>query len=389
MLSSPSSTLSSPVEKEDSSYGKFQGNGHAPLMAMVEITNRCNMACPLCFSDANNPSDHVPFDECLARLRRLKEVSGPVPVQISGGEPTLHPKLHEIISEAHAMGFRNIELITNGIKISRDPSYLRALVNRGLTAVYLQFDGLTRDTYMQIRGQDMTEVRQAAVEAVRSAGICCTLAVAVTRGVNDHELGDIVRFSFENVDTIRAINFQSATKFTGRFEVAEAESGGYSLPALLDLLAEQTGMPADGFRSEFLGHPRCNAMTLAYQVEGEMKSLFSYIKRDTLMALIGDDARTKVLDLFMGKVKFCAKHLTNTHALAALREAAPIFGKDPRNVLKSKHLLVFAKSFMERNAMENERIDQCSYGISGEDGVYSFCAFNNLYRFANRTLSFR
>jgi len=368
----------------EKTYGKYRGQGHAPLMAMVEITNRCNMACPVCFSDANNPSDHVPFDECTGRLRRLKEVSGPVPVQISGGEPTLHPDLPNIIGSAADMGFRNIELITNGILISKDPAYLQALVDRGLTAVYLQFDGLTRESYLKIRGQDMTEVRQAAVEAVRSAQICCTLAVAVARGINDHELGDIVRFAFANIDTIRAINFQSATKFTGRFEVAEEAGGGYSLQALLHLLETQTGLPADSFRSEFLGHPGCNAMTLAYNIDGEMKSLFSYINRDTLLALIGDDARTKVLDLFMGKIKFCAKHLTNTHALKAIREAAPVFGNDPRNVLKRKHLLVFAKSFMERNAMKDDRIGQCCYGISGADGVYSFCAFNNLYRFAGR-----
>ena len=357
-------------------------------MAMVEITNRCNMSCPVCFSDANNPSDHVPFDECIARLERLAEVNGgnPVPVQISGGEPTLHPELPEIISRASAMGFRNIELITNGIKVSKDHAFLHDLVDRGLTAVYLQFDGLTKDTYMKIRGQDMTEVRQNAVAAVRSAGICCTLAVAVARGVNDHELGDIVSFAFDNVDTIRAINFQSATRFTGRFEVEEAEDSpesGYSLPALLDLLEAQTGLPADSFRSEVLGHPRCNAMTLAYRIGGEMKSLFAYIERETFLALVGDDPRTKVLDLFMGKVKFAAKHLTNANALRALRQAAPIFGGDPRNVLEAKHLLVFAKSFMERDSMEDERIDQCIYAISGTEGVYSFCAFNNLYRFGN------
>ena len=358
-------------------------------MAMVEITNRCNMACPVCFSDANNPSDHVPFEECIRRLERLAEVSGkhPAPVQISGGEPTLHPDLPEIISRANAMGFRNIELITNGIKISQNPAFLQDLTKRGLTAVYLQFDGLTKDTYMKIRGQDMTEVRQNAVEAVRSAGICCTLAVAVARGVNDHELGDIVTFAFDNIDTIRAINFQSATRFTGRFEVEEAEDSpesGFSLPALLDLLEAQTGLPADSFRSELLGHPRCNAMALAYRVDGKMKSLFSYIERETFLSLVGDDPRTKVLDLFMGKVKFAAKHLTNANALRALKQAAPVFGGNPRNVLEAKHLLVFAKSFMERDALDNERIDQCIYAISGTEGVYSFCAFNNLYRFGNK-----
>lgn len=90
------------------------------------------------------------------------------------------------------------------------------LKEQGLTVLYLQFDGLQRASYLKIRGQDMTAVRQQSVAAARAAGLCCNLAVAVTRGVNDDEIGAIVRFAVDNIDTMRAINFQSATRFTGR-----------------------------------------------------------------------------------------------------------------------------------------------------------------------------
>lgn len=361
-------------------YGQFQGNNHRPMMAMIEITNKCNMACPVCFSDANNPSDEVPFEEVVRRLQQLCDTAGPIPVQISGGEPTLHSALPEIIQSAVKMGFRNIELITNGIRISKQPEYLKRLVDLGLTAVYLQFDSLNPETLRTIRGQDMSEVREKAVASVREAGVCCTLAVAVTKGLNDHEVGDIIQYGIKNIDTIRAINFQSATKFTGRFDVPET-GGGYSLPNLLRLIEKQTNLPADGFRSEFLGHPSCNAMSLLYVVNGELKPLFNYISRETLLAFLGDDSRGKVLDLFMGKERFCQQHIKNPHVWKALLEAAPIFGANPMNVLKSKHILIFAKSFMEKSAMEDDRIHQCAYGISGADGVFSFCSFNNLYRF--------
>ena len=377
------------VDEKTGEYGRFRGFGESPMMAMVEITNRCNMSCPVCFSDANYPADEVAYDEVVARLGRLKEVCGrTVPVQISGGEPTLHRKLPEIVAQARRMGYANIELITNGIKISEDRAYLKTLVDLGLTAVYLQFDSLQREALIQIRGRDMRVVRERAVESIREAGVCCTLAVAVTRGVNDDEVGDIIRWAVEEIDTVRAINFQSATRFTGRFDLP-GETGGYSLPALLKLIEEKSGISADSFRSEHMGHPLCNAMSIVFIVDGRLEPLFRYIDRDRMMDFLGENPHATVLDLFGGKREFFLKHLCNPKAVKLIRQAAPIFGKNPMNVLSSRHILLFVKSFMERNALSDERIGQCCYGISGADGVYSFCAFNNRHRFPERTASRR
>jgi tetraether lipid synthase len=366
-------------------FGEFVAGQTRPMMAMIEVTNRCNMDCPVCFSDANNPAHDVPVPEVRRRLERLLHVTGdPIPIQISGGEPTVHQDLPEIVALAHRLGYRNIELITNGIRISQRPALLRELRDNGVTAVYLQFDGLRKSTYVAIRGQDMAEVRQRAVDAARHVGLCCTLAVAVTRGVNDDELGDVVRFGVDNIDTVRAINFQSATRFTGRFALSD-EHGGYSLPGILRLIETQTGLPAGTFRSEHMGHPLCNAMSFVFVVNGRLEPLFKYISRDDMLRFLGDDRREKVLALFAGKQSFVSCYLSNPGAWTLIAKAAPIFGYNPLNVLKTKHLLLFAKSFMERDALDPARIDRCCYGITDSDGVYSFCAFNNLYRFPGRT----
>ena len=211
-----------------------------------------------------------------------------------------------------------------------------------------------------------------------------TLAVAVARGVNDDEVGDVVRFAIDNVDTVRAVNFQSATRFTGRFDVpGAAPETGYALPGLLRLIEEQSGVPASSFRSEHMGHPLCNAMSFVFVVDGRLEPLFEYITRDDLLAFLGDDSRDTVLGLFAGKREFFARHLCNPDAWRLIAKAAPIFRK-PLDVLRTKHLLLFAKSFMERDALDPERVDRCCYGITGSEGVYSFCAFNNLYRFPDR-----
>jgi uncharacterized radical SAM superfamily Fe-S cluster-containing enzyme len=368
----------------DARFGEFTGGRSRPMMAMVEVTNRCNMDCPVCFSDANNPAHDVPLAEVRRRLERLLAVTGtPIPIQISGGEPTVHPELPAIVAYAKRLGYRNVELITNGIRVSQRPELLRELARAGLTAVYLQFDGLRERTYRTIRGRDMTEVRARSIEAARAAGLCVTLAVAVTRGVNDDELGDVVRFAIANVDTVRAINFQSATRFTGRFDVPEA-GDGYSLPGILDLIERQAGVPAASFRSEHMGHPLCNAMSLVFLVEDRLEPLFSYVTRDDLLRFLGDDARDTVLGLFAGKREFFRRYLCNPDAWRLIAKAAPIFGRNPLNVLRTPHLLLFAKSFMERADLDPERIARCCYGITDAEGVFSFCAFNNLHRFPER-----
>lgn len=352
------------------------------MMAMLEITNRCNMNCPLCFTDARHHGPDVGLDEIQKRLDDLLEVAGPIPLQISGGEPTLHPQLGEIVAQARRRGFGNIELVTNGVVISANPDYLGTLVDHGLTAVYLQFDGVRKETYEAIRGRDMGEIRIASIEAIRAAKICCTLAVAVTPGVNDQELGEIVEYAVGQIDTVRAVNFQSATRFAGRYDVQAGEQA-YSLAELIEMIETQCGFAKGGFVSDLFGHPRCNAMSLVYVVDGRLKPLFSYISPDTRRNFLGKEPRQILLDLFRGREYFCRKYLIKPHTWKFLAEAVDIFGTEHRlqSLLKARHILLFAKSFMDRPALDQERLHHCCYGIATDKGVYSFCAYNNLHRF--------
>jgi uncharacterized radical SAM superfamily Fe-S cluster-containing enzyme len=353
-------------------------------MAMVEVTNRCNMACPVCFSDADHHPSDVPLFKVEKFLQRLLEITvTPIPIQISGGEPTMHEHLPEIIALAKQMGYRNIELITNGVKIAQNPTLLFDLKEKGLTAVYLQFDGLSKETHLKIRGRDMTTVRHRAVEAIRNVNLCCTLAVVVTRGVNEGEIANIVRFGIDHIDVVRAINFQSATRFPGRFELND-EHRGFTIPELLDLIETQAGVSADSFLSEHLGNPGCNAMSPVFLVNGKLEPLFKYICREDILKLLEDGGREKILETFAGKKAFFFRYLNNPAAWRLIAKAAPIFGKNPYNVLRRKHILLFAKSFMEKDALNPERVNSCCYAITAEEGVFSFCAYNNLYRFGSR-----
>lgn len=374
---------------QENRSGQFTPGGRKPLMAMVEVTNRCKMACPVCFSDARPSATDAGLDKIRTYLEQLLAITEtPIPIQISGGEPTLRDDLPDIVALAKRMGYRNIELITNGIRIAEDPALLEMLKHQGLTAVYLQFDGLQRETTLKIRGRDMSRIRQQALAAVRTAGLCCTLAVTVTRGVNDSEIGAIVKFGIDNIDVVRAINFQAAARLTGRFEL-EDHYQGFSLQELVNLIAGHTGVEPETFLSDHLGHPECNAMSPVLIVNGQLEPLLKYIDREDLRHFLGKDRREKILATFSGKKDFFFRYLLDPAVWKLIAKAAPIFGSNPYNVLQSKHLLLFAKSFMERETLDPQRVHQCCYAITGEGGVFSFCAYNNLHRFADEKTATR
>ena len=169
--------------------------------------------------------------------------------------------------------------------------------------------------------------------------------------------------------------------FDGRFDIA-GSSAGLGTREILDLIESQSGVPADSFVSEAIGHPKCNAISMVFVVEGRLVPLFTYLRPGDIRTFLGSRPRQKILDGFEGKKAFFFRYLLDPKAWALLAKAAPIFGNSIYNVLGSRHIILFAKGFMNKDALDKERIDNCCYAITGKEGVVSFCAHNNMYRFA-------
>ncbi len=198
-------------------------------------------------------------------------------------------------------------------------------------------------------------------------------------GVGREHHGDILRAAARLVEDGKLMPILDPRRFT-----LDSARDGYTLPEILQRIEQQSGVPAASFRSEHMGHPLCNAMSFVFAVNGRLEPLFKYISRDDLLAFLGDDRRDTLLGLFAGKRAFFTRYLCKPEAWRLIAKAAPIFGYNPLNVLRTPHLLLFAKSFMERDGLDPERVHACAYGITDTAGVYSFCAFNNLYRFPDR-----
>jgi 7,8-dihydro-6-hydroxymethylpterin dimethyltransferase len=189
-----------------------QHKQHACL-GIIEVSSACNLDCPVCFADSGT---HQPDGFALTReqVARMLDVfvdaeGEPEVIQFSGGEPTIHPDILEFVAMARERGIRIVMVNTNGIRLARDRAFVRELARLG-AHVYLQFDGLDERTHLAIRGRDLRRVKRRALEHCAHEGVGVTLVAAIEKGVNEHEIGAIVRTGVEH-PAVNSVVFQPVT----------------------------------------------------------------------------------------------------------------------------------------------------------------------------------
>jgi len=214
------------------------------VLAIIDVTNRCNLNCPICFANAGasgyiyEPTKKTIF-KIIDNLRANRPVP-PVALQFSGGEPTLREDLPELIRYAFRAGFPHVEVNSNGIRLAEDLEYLKRLKDAGLSTVYLQFDGLTQEVYEKMRGLDLLPMKLKALENFRKSGhLNAVLVPTLINGLNQDQIGDIIFFGIENSDIVRAVNFQPVS-ITGRIDRDRLEKMRITLPDVMQLAEEQT-----------------------------------------------------------------------------------------------------------------------------------------------------
>src|SRR5256714_5744405 len=179
-------------------------------LAIVEINDACNLSCPVCFADsAVGRGGHRPLAEIEAMLDAVVRAEGePDLVQLSGGEPTIHPQFWEIVAAARARPIRHLMINTNGVRIAQEADFAERLGDIGPGfEVYLQFDSLDDDKLMQLRGAKLSRIRRQALERLEAASVSTTLVCAVRAGVNDDECAAIVDHALQ-WSCVRGVVFQ-------------------------------------------------------------------------------------------------------------------------------------------------------------------------------------
>ncbi len=241
---------------------------HACL-AIIEVNTACNLDCPVCFADSGHQEDgfSLSLEQVDLMLDSFVAAEGdPEVVQFSGGEPTIHPQILEFIALAQAKGIRSVMLNTNGIRLARDRRFAEELAALR-PHVYLQFDGFELETHIAIRGKDLRADKQRALDHAAELGLTVTLVAAVEKGINEHEVGAIVRFAVGH-PAVRSVAFQPVTHSGRHLEFDPLER--LTNADVMELVAAQVPewYRLDDFVPVPCCFPSCRSMSYAF-VDGD------------------------------------------------------------------------------------------------------------------------
>ena len=380
-------------------------------LAIIDVTNRCNLTCPVCFANAAAAGYvYEPTQEQVVGMLENLRATKPVPataLQFSGGEPTIRNDLFDLIRKAKELGFRHVEVNTNGLRISRSVEYAKELKAAGASTVYLQFDGLTPDVYKFIRGVDLLETKMKAIQNMREAGIhSIVLVVTLIKGVNDRQLGDIITFAVKNFDVIRCINVQPVS-LCGRLPPQEREKMRITIPDFMRLVEEQTsgtiktsdfypvptvvpvskavGATQDKRYVEFTAHPHCGMATYLFVENGKITPitrLANVNKFSASLKKIYADAKkegrqVKRRSLLMPLVKnvkfsFMRKYIWRVMAEGSYQALGD---------LQRESILLSSMHFMDPYNFDLERVQRCVIHYAVPDGrIIPFCTMNSIHR---------
>jgi 7,8-dihydro-6-hydroxymethylpterin dimethyltransferase len=410
------------------------------VLAIIDVTNRCNMRCPVCFANAGaagyiyEPTMEQ-IDRMLGTAVKVNFPKGIHALQLSGGEPTVRDDLPDIVKLVKSHGINHIEVNTNGLKVG-DPetgaAYLRTLMNAGVSTLYLQFDGLTPDPRMVARvptGDDKgrfmsvegrrklaefyTERQLNVPNNARKAGFeSIVLVVTLQKGVNDGQMGDIVRYAGENSDVVRCVNFQPVS-MAGRMDRnkirevritnadvvngVEKQTGGqikasdfYPIPTEVPLAAyiELVRGKKEHY-DRFSTHSQCGRATLVYVSRRNGRVAFDPVTRhmnpEKLYSSLDRASRS---GRFAGTLRGLYGVMRHTDMKLKRDMMVPILLKGNykgTGDFMRKVLMIGDMHFMDAYNFDFQRVRKCAihYLVPDEKfgaRVVPFCTMNNFHR---------
>lgn len=354
-------------------------------LALIEINDHCNLTCPVCFASSAPTRDGTrSLAEIETMLDALVASEGePDLVQISGGEPTLHPQILDILALAKSKPIRHLMLNTNGLRIARDPAFVAELAKlKPGFEVYLQFDSLDPQALKHLRGADLSRVRQEALAALEAAGISTTLVVTVKKGVNDHEVGAIIAHAL-GWSCVRGVTFQPIQD-AGRNEGFDA---GRDRVLLSDIRRAVIAAPNPFAAADMIPLP-CNpeSICIGYGLRqgSSLVPITGMLPRDTLIDAMPNtvtfekypELRRRIFDFFS---------LSNTPGNATGRLAALLCClpevETPADIGYDNLFRVVISEFLDPHNFCLGRVKRsCVHFVTPEGKIIPFDTYNLFYR---------
>ena len=253
-------------------------------LTLIEVTDRCNLTCPICYASSSPiHGRHKTLEEIEIMLDAIVASEGePDVVQISGGEPTIHPQFFEILDLAKSKPIKHLMLNTNGIRIAKDFEFAKRLATYAPDfEIYLQFDSFKPGATIQLRGKDLTSTRFQALTHLNELNLSTTLVVTLQKGLNDDEIGKIIQFALAQ-KCVRGVTFQPI-QISGRLENYNPATDRLTNTAVRRAILEQN----DLFKESDLIPVPCNpdALIMAYalKLDGKIFPLTHLVDPEALL----------------------------------------------------------------------------------------------------------
>lgn len=366
---------------------------------LLEITQSCNLTCPTCYAGSSPQNkSFMSVEQFTTTIDRLlaKGKGDADLIQLSGGEPTIHPQFFEILEIALDKGIKQVYINTNAIKLSRREFAQRVASYGNRVSVYLQFDGFKPSTYELLRGrEDLLETKLRAADLCEELGINTVPTMTLTRKINDDEVGKFIQWASSRPRSIRKVMIQPAM-YSGRYDNPRLIER-MTVADVVDEICAQTGtFAADDFTPIPCSDPNCFSLGVAVRGKDGLLPISRYLPRykawaspanQQMIAAVSDtfDSAGSFADL-MGKV-------VASDALSGLDDAAldallDLIEQLPEDSAASHDPLnwngMFAigiKPFMDAYSYDQDRIDKCCVHIISADGTpVSFCEYNAVNR---------
>lgn len=350
----PSTPPHSPIPSKEgcpNDCGLCKAHLRHPTLVEIEVTERCNLRCPVCFmaADEFRASPDPSLQAIEAKFKYiLKNTNTETSIQLTGGEPTTRKDLPDIVRLGREIGFNAIEINSNGVVIGQNLDYIKELADAGISGIYLQFDGLTPSVYKTIRGKDLLETKLQAIKNCREAGVQVVLAMTVIEGTNEDQMGDVLQFALQNRDVIVGIAYQPAFG-SGRFNVSMHKR--LTMGDVIFMLAKQSQGLIEPYDFWPLGcsHPLCSCSTYLVEDKGQLQPLSRRLTRQEYVqsfnpgspqgSVFADIAANKYPDLKPG-------------------------------------LSILIENYMDAMNMDLQKLKECSMIVAGKNGgLIPFCVY--------------
>ncbi len=380
------------------------------LLANIDLTNRCNLNCDFCFANARACGFiYEPSFEQIVDMLKLLRGEKPVPapaVQFSGGEPTMRNDLSEIIRKAKELGFPQVQLATNGIKLARSVEYVRELKDAGLSTVYLHFDGVSEETNPQMK------IDEKVLKNCAEVGLGLVLVPTVIKGRNDHEVGKIIQYAADHIDIVRGVNFQPIA-FTGAASEEDVSRGRITIPELIDDIETQTAgvvkksdfypvpcvVPFSDLVEAYTGKPQvrftthqhCGAATYVFVTSDGIVPVNRMVDVDSFFQSVEAMAEKLKKGGSINKYKSLLEGIKDLHTSVKKGEQGStadfwkLIGKalvmQNFEALRDFHwnaLFIGTMHFMDRYNYDIGRVQRCCIHYATPDGrLIPFCTYNS------------